>query len=120
MRPGCSAGDSNGPVPVPLSRDAAVVGAGSRGEIMSGAPKGVAGVLRGVPNPGIAGDSNRCDSAAAASLLHSSSHAGNHQQNASVQTADGPNRPVRRRPRPPPGCAPRVTYAPFETQNQNC
>ena len=76
IRPGCSAGERSGPVPVPLSNEAAVVGTGKRGEIMSGAPKGVAGDLKGVPNPGIAGDNSLCVSAAAdASLLHSSSQA---------------------------------------------
>lgn len=80
MRPGCSAGERRGPVPVPLSKDAAVVGTGRRGEIMSGAPRGVAGDLSGVPSPGMAGDSSRCVSAAAdaANLLHSSSQAAKH------------------------------------------
>lgn len=87
MRPGCSAGESRGPVPVPLSKDAAVVGTGKRGEIMSGAPKGVAGDLSGVPKPGMAGDNSRCVSAAAdASLLHSSSHA-NHNKKIKMNDA---------------------------------
>lgn len=79
MRPGCSAGERRGPVPVPLSNDAAVVGTGKRGEIMSGAPSGVAGDLSGVPRLGMAGDNSRWVSAAAdaANLLHSSSQAKN-------------------------------------------
>lgn len=77
MSPGCSAGERRGPVPVPLSKDAAVVGTGKRGEIIRGAPNGVAGDLSGVPKLGMAGDSSRCVSAAAeaANLLHSSSQA---------------------------------------------
>lgn len=58
--------------------EAAVVGTDMRGERMSGAPNGAAGLRRGVANPGMAGDRSRCVSTvAAAILLHSSSQAAN-------------------------------------------
>lgn len=77
MRPWVSPGESNEPGGAdPLRIDAAVVGTDIRGDKIKGAPKGVAGVRRGVAKPGIAGDNNRCVSAAAATAtrLHSSSH----------------------------------------------
>lgn len=63
----------------PFSMDAAVVGTDMRGDRMSGAPSGAAGVRRGVARPGMAGLRSRVASAAAAAatLLHSSSQAGN-------------------------------------------
>lgn len=78
MRPCGSPGDNNEPGgALPFSIDAAVVGTDIRGDSISGAPNGVAAVRSGVvAKPGMAGESNRCVSAAAAATrLHSSSQA---------------------------------------------
>lgn len=79
MRPCGSPGDKREPGGAdPFRMEAAVVGTDMRGDKMRGAPRGVAGVRRGVARPGMAGDNSLCVSAAAAAAtrLHSSSQAG--------------------------------------------
>lgn len=78
MRPWGSPVDSSEPGgALPFRMDAAVVGTDMRGDRISGAPRGVPAVRRGVVvSPGIAGDRSLCVSAAAAATrLHSSSQA---------------------------------------------
>lgn len=60
IKPCGSPGDNREPGGAePLRMEAAVVGTDIRGDKIRGAPSGVAGVRRGVANPGIAGDKRR-------------------------------------------------------------
>lgn len=68
-----------GVVPEPFSRDAAVVGTCSRGEMMRGAPSGAADDRSGDPSPDMAGERRRCVSAAEANRRQSSSQARNRE-----------------------------------------